>query len=103
MSTYEDTLTLYPVEAKALSTGDSVNLAQVQAAYTTISNKIPDIEIIPLAVQMIPEGMYVAIFEDSDSTTNELIITRYLKVVISPSIPSWQIIRRKRRKNDLEN
>ncbi|MBC7809593.1 MAG: hypothetical protein H7175_00505 [Burkholderiales bacterium] len=79
---------LYPVEAKALSTGDSVNLAQVQGAYNTVIAKIKDIKIIPLAVQMIAEGMYIAIFEADES--GHLVITRSLKIVLEPPIDTWR-------------
>ncbi|MEO8612464.1 MAG: hypothetical protein ABI690_31500 [Chloroflexota bacterium] len=93
-SNYADMPILYPVEAKALSTNDSVNLAQVQGAYKTIVGKIADVLIVPLAVQMIPEGMYIAVFEAS--TTRELVITRYLQIELDPPIEAWQ--RRHRRK-----
>lgn len=86
-SDFEGKPTLYPVEAKALSTGDHVNLAQVQGAYKTIISKVSGVEIIPLAVQMIPEGLYLAIFEAADQY--ELIITRYMKIVLDPPITSW--------------
>jgi hypothetical protein len=79
---------LYPVEAKALSTGDSVNRAQIEGAYQTIKNKISDTKIIPLAVQMIPEGMFIAVFEETPE--GSLVITRSLKVKIEPPIQSWQ-------------
>jgi hypothetical protein len=89
-SDFEERPILYPVEAKALSTGDNVNLAQIQGAYKTIVNKIGNVEIIPLAIQMIPEGMYLAIFETSDEHSNELIITRYLKVELAPPLEAWR-------------
>lgn len=87
-SNYENQPVLYPVEAKALSTNDSVNLAQVQGAYKTIVGKIADVLIIPLAVQMIPEGMYIAVFEAT--LTHELAITRYLQIKLDPPIEAWQ-------------
>lgn len=79
-SAYEGRPTLYPVEAKALSTGDHVSLAQIQGMYKTITGKIRHIEIIPLAIQMLPEGMYIAVFEATDEQAGMLIISRYLKV-----------------------
>src|SRR5262249_37020016 len=78
---------LYPVEAKALSTGDNVNRAQVEGAYRTIKNKISGPTIVPLAVQMIPEGMLIAVFEETPE--GSLVITRSLKVELEPSIESW--------------
>ncbi len=91
---------LYPVEAKALSTGDSVNLAQMQGAYKTILAKITDARIIPLAVQMIAEGMYIAIFEGTQSA--ELMVTTYLKVELNPPITAWQTTPSRRKRNSLE-
>lgn len=92
-SDYEGKPVLYPVEAKALSTGDSVNIAQIQGAYNTITGKIKDIEIIFIAVQMIPSGMYIAIFEPTQESS--LTITRYFKIGLNPPITGWQKIGRK--------
>lgn len=86
-SDYSGTPTLYPVEAKALSTGDSVNLAQVEGAYRTTVGKITNVLIVPLAVQMIPEGMYIAVFEATED--RQLVITQYLKVLLNPPIDAW--------------
>jgi hypothetical protein len=83
----EDLPVLYPVEAKALSTGDSVNRAQVEGMYKTITAKVTGIRIVPLAVQMIPYGMFIAVFEESPTGT--LTITLSLKVKIDPPIESW--------------
>lgn len=80
--------TLYPVEAKALSTGDHVNLAQIQGAYNTTISKISGVSIVPLAVQMSPDGMFVAVFEADPH--NQLILSRSFKVKIEPPIESWQ-------------
>lgn len=79
---------LYPVEAKALSTGDSVNLAQVEGSYETIKNKISDVKIVPLAIQMIPGGMFIAVFEETPA--GGLVSTRALKVRIDSPIEAWQ-------------
>lgn len=87
-SDYQDVPTLYPVEAKALSTNDNVNLEQVQGSYNTIVSKIKNIKIAPLAVQMIPDGMYIATFEATE--TGELIISSYLRVKIDPPIDTWK-------------
>lgn len=85
---------LYPVEAKALSTGDNVNIAQIRGAYQTIRAKISGVEIIFLAVQMFPLGMYLAVFESADPASNELIITRYFKIQLDIPIASWQSSKR---------
>jgi hypothetical protein len=87
-SDYEDVPMLYPVEAKALSTNDNVNLEQVQGSYNTMIGKIKNIKIAPLAVQMIPDGMYIATFEATE--TGELIISSSLMVKIDPPIETWR-------------
>jgi hypothetical protein len=97
VSTSNETPILYPVEAKALSTSDNVNLAQVQGAYNTVIAKMSDVRIIPLAVQMISEGMYIAVFEADDA--GQLVITRSLKVVLEPPIESWRKKARRRLTN----
>lgn len=102
-SSHEGKSILYPVEAKALSTGDSVNLAQIQGAYKTIIGKISNVEIIFLAVQMIPEGMYLATLERENADKDELAITRYLKIRLVPSLSAWEKRRSKRKKNALDN
>jgi hypothetical protein len=79
---------LYPVEAKALSTGDHVNLAQIQGAYRTIVGKITTTSIIPLAVQMTSEGMFIAVFEATQD--QNLVVTQFLKVILDPPLDAWQ-------------
>ncbi len=81
-----------PVEGKALSTGDNVNHAQVEAAYRTIKNKISGTKIVPLAVQMIPEGMLIAIFEET--LKGNLVIRRSLKIKLDPPIQTWQKVKK---------
>lgn len=98
-SNYTEKPVLYPVEAKALSTGDSVNIAQIQGAYRTIRGKIKDVDTIFLAVQMIPTGMYIATFEPVATEENSLVITHYFKIKLSPAITNWQ----KRSRNTLES
>jgi hypothetical protein len=50
--------------------------------------KIKNIKIAPLAVQMIPDGMYIATFEATE--TGELIISSSLMVKIDPPIETWR-------------
>ncbi len=90
LSMVDDKPILYPVEAKALSTNDDVNLEQVQEAYNTIIGKFENIKIIPIAVQMISEGMFIAIFEAENENSSSLVITHRLKVIITPPIESWK-------------
>ncbi len=86
---------LYPVEAKALSTKDDVNLGQVQGAYNTIIRKhIGGVKIVPLAVQMTAFGMFIAVFEPDQN--NQLVMPRALKVKLEPPIEAWQKSRKSR-------
>jgi hypothetical protein len=84
---------LYPVEVKALSTNDNVNVAQIESAFRTIKKKISGIKIVPLAVQMAVDGMLIAVFEETPTGT--LIITRSIKVRIEPPIEAWQKLKGK--------
>lgn len=77
---------LYPVEAKALSTRDSINLDQMNGAYQTILPRRPDMLIVPLGVQMTPTGMLVGVF---DWQTSGLQLRRTIQVTIKPGISAW--------------
>jgi len=82
---------LYPVEAKALSTGDDINLAQISSAYRTIRQKIKDVEIIPVAAQMTSTGILIAefgqIISEVDFNVN---VTRTVTVILDVPILTWQ-------------
>ncbi len=82
---------LYPTEAKALSTGDDINLEQMIGAYNTIREKIPSIKVVPLGIQMIENGMRIGVFREE---SNHLEIDTYIQATFDPPIVSWQ--RRKR-------
>lgn len=86
-SDYEGTRRLIPVEAKALSTKDDINLEQMLGAYTTIRSRRPNITILPLAVQMIPNGLNVATLKEGQG---QLEIDRYILVTFNPPISHWQ-------------
>ncbi len=82
-----DETTIYPVEAKAVSTGDDINLEQMFGQYKTITAKMPGIEIVPIAARMRSYGVDLALLEYN---IYELTPTDFIKVVISPVIGSWQ-------------
>jgi len=77
---------LYPVEGKALSTGDDINLEQMLGAYLTMQKKMPGTHIIPLGIQMLPTGLRIAKLKFAD---NQLELDKYILVEIVPPIPSW--------------
>lgn len=86
-SDYTGTKTLYPSEAKALSTGDHINLEQMLGAYQMVMQKIPSVRIIPLGLQMIANGIRIGVFKEEN---NRLEIEQYIQVIFNPPIKSWQ-------------
>ncbi len=89
---------LYPVEAKALSTGDQLNLEQMLGALNTIREKIPNIKVIPLGIQMIDNGMRIGQFrETSNQYETYLEIVSDIEVTFDPPIIPWHKGVKKRR------
>lgn len=86
--------TVFPVEAKALTTRDDINLVQLEGGVTTVMQKLdlPEAEIIPLAAQMVENGIRLAIFEGcrTDQSNYDVELVRTLTVVFDPPIESWQ-------------
>jgi hypothetical protein len=85
---------LYPVEAKALTTGDDINLEQTQGALRVISQRYinRDIVIKPLAVKMINNGILIAEFETVRTLNNDnpqLTPLRFHKINFAPVIDTW--------------
>lgn len=87
---HEEILTVYPVEAKALTTGDEINLDQLQGGFRTVKEQLSslkiDVNIVPVAMKMIPNGINIAIF-----STNKVpeVACRYCQVVFEPPIINW--------------
>jgi len=77
---------LYPIEGKALSTGDDVNLEQMLGAYLTMKSRYPGMDIIPLGIQMVGTGLRVA---QLTYTGDRLRLDTYIFVRINPAIQSW--------------
>jgi hypothetical protein len=82
---------LYPVEAKALTTKDDVNLDQLQGGYRTVLEKVRELglehfSIRQLAVMMIPNGLKIAIFppDASPERPEEVVQINFL-----PAIQRW--------------
>lgn len=80
--------TLYPCEAKALTTNDDINLEQMWGGYNTVLSKIPNKTIKPLALVMRNYGLDVGFLAPNQSN-NFLVLEKYVRVNISPTIPSW--------------
>jgi len=92
----EDELMVFPIEAKALTTRDDINLEQLQGALNTVSSKYSNFShklyITPLAIQMVPDGLLIAVFEKCKVGQPNLIIKleRTIQVLLKPKIDSWQ-------------
>ena len=86
--------TVFPVEAKALTTGDDINLIQLEGGIKTVMRKLdlPGAKIIPLAVQMVQNGIRIAAFEECQTgqPDYEVKLSRAIKVTFDPPIESWQ-------------
>lgn len=78
---------IYPVEAKAVSTGDDINLEQMLGQYKTITAKMPGVTIVPIAARMKPYGVDLALLKYN---VYELLPTKFVKVLIEPEISSWK-------------
>jgi hypothetical protein len=92
-SDFEGVDTLYPTEAKALSTRDDINLEQMLGAYRTITQRLPNVKVVPLGIKMIQNGMRIGLFNGAD---DQLEITRHIKITFDPPISSWRAGPRRR-------
>jgi hypothetical protein len=89
---------LYPVDVKALSTGDTINLVQLQSAYHTIQRHFKNnhqLKIFPLAIEMTHSGMKIALFHPNQ--TQQLILFRCMEIILNPKIEVWSVKRSKLR------
>lgn len=93
-SSIDGVKTLYPVEAKSLATQDDVNLEQMKGGLETVSSKFAgqDLYIVPLAVQMIENGLRIAVFKTckAGSVDNLLEFDKAVFVSFDPKLYSWR-------------
>lgn len=84
---------LFPIEAKALTTGDDINLEQMLGAIKMLHIKFtsPHLFIQPMAVKMVPNGIHIAIFEKCPAGTDVSILNciRRVSITFAPPIASW--------------
>jgi hypothetical protein len=88
----ENPRVLYPVEAKALSTHDQINLYQMRGELETMRMNYRKIPICPIGCQMLNDGMRFAIFPTIGSQEEvpiDLTPENYIKVVLKPEIKAW--------------
>ena len=88
----ENPLMLIPVEAKALTTQDHINLLQLRGEMDTIRKNYPQDTIFPISCQMIKEGMKVAFFPQITPNGDVPFIPKpfdFVKIILEPRIESW--------------
>lgn len=90
----KNSIYIYPVEAKALTTDDDINLVQMAGGLETIYQKFlgRNIYICPLAVKMIKNGILLGEFKSIHALHDpfaELSLSRCHKITFDPVIPSW--------------
>ena len=96
MYLYEENniITLITIEAKALTTGDLINLDQVLGAINKVTSEYRYSEaiILPLAIKMITNGMMIAIFAKCKTGTqfDYIELTKAIQVTFNPPIQVWQ-------------
>lgn len=78
---------VFVCEAKALSTGDEINLEQMRGGYLTAVNRMPEANIIPVALVMAQTGVNIAIlgFDEDDN----FFIEEGIQAIIDPTIDTW--------------
>lgn len=83
--------TLYPVEAKALTTGDDINLDQMRGGFFTVKEQMTrlglEANIQPIALRMIKNGIDIAIFPMNEPPQ---IVSKFIRVKYSPKLSNWQ-------------
>ena len=83
-------ITIYPVEAKALTTGDEINLDQLQGGFETVRSQFEnlgiDADIVPIAVKMVENGINIAIFEPNEVPETAC---RYVCIHFEPKLENW--------------
>ena len=92
---------VYPVEAKAVSTSDDINIPQIYGQYKVFIEKYKrnsfSLVVRPIAAKMEKDGMNLAILEYNplyDPSKNKeadmFIISEMVKVKLNPPIANWQ-------------
>lgn len=81
---------VYPVEAKALTTGDDINLDQMDGGFRTVMRKIETMNLSAnvqqIAVRMIENGIDIAIFPPDEAPVTP---EKFVRVVFDPIIENW--------------
>ena len=83
-------LEVYPVEAKALTTGDEINFDQLQGGFRVVDQNLRGLGIKtvirPIAAKMVRNGVLIALFPENQTPE----IPQYTwKVQFTPRVESW--------------
>lgn len=85
---------LYPVEAKALTTGDDINLVQMLGGIRTLSDNLShfDIYVQPVAARMVQNGIHFAFFQKikAGDYVTEMKVDKRICVIFNPSFECWE-------------
>lgn len=92
--TWNDGNVLYPIEAKALSTKDDVNLTQMLGEIQTLSDNLShfDIYLQPIAARMIHNGIDFAIFQKikPSDKLEEMSVIKKVEINFNPELEPWK-------------
>ena len=95
---WEDGPTLYPVETKALSTKDDINLVQMLGAirmlhtkFGHLNKKSKKLYIQPIAARMLQNEIHFAFFEklEAGSEVDNLNCVKTIRISLTPILPNW--------------
>lgn len=95
---WDDGYTLYPVETKALSTKDDINLVQMLGAIRMLHDKFGKLKIRnkkvfiqPIAARMLENEIHFAFFERFEAGTkvDNLNCVKTVRISLSPILPNW--------------
>lgn len=90
---HSDGIVLYPVEAKALTTGDAINLEQMLGAIKLLHSKYSsyDVYLQPIAARMIENGIQFAFFQKLKAGSNieQLECIQTVLIKFAPALYNW--------------
>jgi hypothetical protein len=87
-------LILYPIEAKALTTKDLINLEQLVGGYRVVLERMRpastmyEVKVVQVAAQMFENGIRFALFP-ADIAPTKTIVPRCVEITFSPTIEAW--------------
>lgn len=83
-------IVVYPIEAKALTTGDEINLDQLKGGYETVVRHVKtnnlDVTIVPIAAKMIKNGVLIGIFAPDEVPVEPQTV---INVQLVPKLENW--------------